>query len=286
MAGDWIKVDKTLLARPPKPKLMAIAKSLSIPPDEALVLVLRFWSWVDGVCADGRLPGITSDTLDASLNSSGLASALISVGWLRSTAKGLTIPRFERHMGASAKKRAQSALRSGKYRSSRSSHAPSASPSSLSLPPKEGNAKDSEVRPPGRPRSDLPCDNPEKFPAARGVVDHFQKLHPHHSRGKGIEVVIGRLNDGETEARLKAAAEGYASSCRSKGIETPRRLSSAVFFSPGGEWENHAGGAKPAEGTVDAAYLQRQLQRRKEYEAEEAKAREAALRRAGKETVS
>ena len=286
IAGDWLKIEKATLR---KPEILTLSALLNLHPDQVLGMVLRFWDWADSNSVDGSIgPQITEEIIDSHLGTPGLAAALLSVGWLGKRSQQLIIPRFGRHMGSSAKKRALTALRVGRSRSNAACNADVTHQTlqpllSSSLPAEEENTKEAEVRP-GRPRSDLPCDNPERFPDARAVVDHFQKLHPHHSRGKGIEVVIGRLNDGEPADRLKAAAEGYAASCRSKGIETPRRLSAAVFYSPGGEWEIHDG-VRPSEGVIDAAYLRRQAQRRREYEDEEAKAREAAARRAGKATT-
>lgn len=103
MAGDWIKVEK---ATARKPEVIALAEALSIHPDHAFGLCVRFWSWCDDHIEDGHARGVTKTGLDLSFGVTGLADALEKVGWLRDRNGALEVPHFDRHMSQSAKNRA------------------------------------------------------------------------------------------------------------------------------------------------------------------------------------
>jgi hypothetical protein len=113
MAGDWIKVEK---ATARKPEVMVIAAQLSIHPDHAFGLCFRFWSWCDDHLIDGNARGVTEALVDALVDRSGFASALLSVGWLQARNGSLAVPNFDRHCSESAKSRALSAQRVAKFK--------------------------------------------------------------------------------------------------------------------------------------------------------------------------
>jgi hypothetical protein len=103
MAGDWIKVEK---ATPRKPEILAVAEALSIHPDHAFGLCVRFWCWCDDHLSDCNARSVTKTSLDALLDRSGFSEALIKVGWLQARSDSLVIPNFDRHLSQTAKKRA------------------------------------------------------------------------------------------------------------------------------------------------------------------------------------
>lgn len=121
MAGDFIKVEKST-AR--KPEVLRIAMLLSIHPDHAFGLCIRFWSWCDDNMTDGTAK-LSCQILDAVLGTSGFAAALIEVGWLKDRKNALEIPNFDRHLSQSAKVRCAATERKRKSRESKAAAAPS-----------------------------------------------------------------------------------------------------------------------------------------------------------------
>lgn len=115
MAGDWIKVEKSTAQ---KAEIIRLARLLSINPDQALGIVIRFWSWADDNTVDGRVDGVALQDVDALLTVPGLCAALKVIGWLNHdiTKEQITIPKFDRHNGESAKKRALTNRRQSKWR--------------------------------------------------------------------------------------------------------------------------------------------------------------------------
>lgn len=113
MAGDWIKVEK---ATPGKSEVLTIARLLKIHRLHALGLCIEFWIWCDNQMDDGHAKSVTHSDIDEMFNVSGLASALVTVGWLRYSGEGVDIPNFDLHLGETAKKRAQAARRKQRER--------------------------------------------------------------------------------------------------------------------------------------------------------------------------
>ena len=109
MADFWIKVEKST---PDKPEIFEIASILNIDPDAVMGKLIRAWSWIDSNSENGHVSIVTNVLLDRVTNCAGFADAMISVGWLLNG----EIPKFDRHMGKSAKKRANDAERKRKSR--------------------------------------------------------------------------------------------------------------------------------------------------------------------------
>jgi hypothetical protein len=75
------------------------------------------WSWADLNTQDGELHGIGVDEeIDNIADKKGFAKAMEQVGWLVIHSKGVTFPSYEKHNGASAKRRANDAIRKGQKR--------------------------------------------------------------------------------------------------------------------------------------------------------------------------
>ena len=114
MAGDWIKMRANLAN---DPAVIGVASRLETSEYEVVGLLHALWSWADQHTVDGQAVGVSLDWVDRHLRCPGLAEALVSVGWLAHLDGVLTFPRFDRHNGKSAKRRA---LNSEAQRASRS----------------------------------------------------------------------------------------------------------------------------------------------------------------------
>lgn len=110
---DWIKIrsdiDKCY-------EVVRLSQTMQVSRMEAVGMCVTFWAWVDHATDDGHLPDCTPDIVDAAVGVVGLASGLMSVGWLVQNDGDMLIPNFSRHMGASAKKRALHTWRQERYR--------------------------------------------------------------------------------------------------------------------------------------------------------------------------
>jgi hypothetical protein len=123
MAGDWLKMD---CSTPDKPEVLAITARMGWDDADLTVgKLFRVWRWFDQQTTDGNAVGVTSALLDRIAGVSGFAQAMQSVGWLVVSDAGLELPNFEKHNGATAKSRAQTAKRVANHRASDESNADS-----------------------------------------------------------------------------------------------------------------------------------------------------------------
>lgn len=90
---------------------------------ESEVIGGLYWIWAmaDEQSTDGRLSGLSLGAIDRKTGIKGLGSALAKVGWITEGEDGVEIARFDEHNGASAKRRAEMARASSRYRASSSS---------------------------------------------------------------------------------------------------------------------------------------------------------------------
>jgi hypothetical protein len=116
MAGDWLKVETST---PDKPEILQMAHDLSIDPDAVVGKLIRVWSWFDSHSEEGNAPSVSKLLLDRSVGVTGFVNCMISVDWMREEGETLTIPNFDNHNGASAKKRANTARRVAKLKALR-----------------------------------------------------------------------------------------------------------------------------------------------------------------------
>jgi len=108
MAGDWIKMRTDLFTHP---KVVRISSALKADRLRTVGGLLSVWCLFDAHSVDGKLEGYDAPTLDDLIGWQGFSAAMIAVGWIEQVGEGLALPRFERHNGASAKRRAQDADR-------------------------------------------------------------------------------------------------------------------------------------------------------------------------------
>ncbi len=113
MAGDWIKMQINL---GDKPEVIAIASRLGLDVDAVVGKLLRVWGWFDQHTLDGNAVGVTYSFLDRVTNVAGFAEQLALVGWLEESGSTLSIPKFGRHNGKTAKNRALTNERVAKTR--------------------------------------------------------------------------------------------------------------------------------------------------------------------------
>lgn len=227
MAGDWIKIRHNL---DEDPRVLRIAQLLSIDDLDLLVGKLwRFWRYGDTQTVDGFIPFASAETVDRITRLSGLGNALVAVGWIDVSDKGVQIVRFDDHISESAKRRASNTSRQRKLRG----RAPVAQPARQErdepptkalpreekrreeetppFPPSGGGKKNSPevVDPSGQPirREVFPIPAGIDTPAFRTAWDRWKR----HSASKGNRFSLEsyeaqmRLLEGLGEARAIAA---------------------------------------------------------------------------------
>lgn len=113
MAAEWMKIE---LALPDKPEVHYIASNLHLDPDAVVGKLVRIWAWFDKHTTDGNAYGVTIALVDRLTGVTGFGEAMMFSGWLEQHDKTLHMPKFDAHTSESAKKRALTAKRQGKFR--------------------------------------------------------------------------------------------------------------------------------------------------------------------------
>lgn len=117
MAGDWMKIELDLAD---KPEIHYISSILKIEPDAVIGKLIRVWAWFDKHTTDGNAHGVTFAVVDRMAGLVGFGEAMQFAGWLSQKGTVLSMPKFNRHNGESAKKRALTSERVAKHRNARS----------------------------------------------------------------------------------------------------------------------------------------------------------------------
>jgi len=109
MAGDWIKMRSNLRRHP---KVVRLASALSADRLRVVGGLHAVWCLFDEHSEDGCLCGYTPSAIDEEIGWPGFCGQLMAIGWVESDGfDGLSLPEFDTHNGASAKRRAQEADR-------------------------------------------------------------------------------------------------------------------------------------------------------------------------------
>jgi hypothetical protein len=114
MTAHWIKVEKST---PAKPEVMQLAAILGIDEFTVVGHLVAFWCWADTnlspecPAAHGTIRG-----LDRVAGRDGFCGAMIQVGWLQHQDGRFSVPNLDRHMGKSAKMRAEDTEKKRKQR--------------------------------------------------------------------------------------------------------------------------------------------------------------------------
>lgn len=103
MAGDWIKMRHDLFD---DPSVVRIARIVSLDRDTVVGKLYRLWAWADRHTTDGKVCDVGPDFVDDLLACPGFADAMKACGWLEVTGECFAFPKFDRHNGKSAKRRA------------------------------------------------------------------------------------------------------------------------------------------------------------------------------------
>jgi len=108
MAGDWIKMRKSLLA---DPRVVRIMSALHADRFRTIGGLFSAWCLIDEQTEDGILIGYTQQAFDEIVGLDGIAEAMEAVGWLRISAQGIEAINFTEHNGRTAKRRLQENVR-------------------------------------------------------------------------------------------------------------------------------------------------------------------------------
>lgn len=108
MAGDWIKMRDDLHD---DPAVIGICTALDLDGYAVVGRLHKLWAWADRQSRDGHAPTVTQKWIDRYVDLDGFASAMVRVGWLKVSDRGISFPHFDRHNGKSAKTRALAADR-------------------------------------------------------------------------------------------------------------------------------------------------------------------------------
>lgn len=145
MAGEWIKFENSL---PEKPETLAITAAMGwTDPDLTVGKLMRLFRWFDQQTTDGNAARVTPALLDHVLGVTGLTHAVESVGWLTVTDGGISLSKFDRHNGESAKQRAQTAKRVAKHKGNAKANGIGNAPGVTSALPKEEKRREEKIPP-------------------------------------------------------------------------------------------------------------------------------------------
>lgn len=103
MAGDWIKMEKSL---GDKPEVRRLARALGVSRYDVIGRLHAVWAWADTHSLSGSGMDISEEDIDDIADINGFAEVLRQVGWLKGRAAALEFPNFDRHNGQTAKSRA------------------------------------------------------------------------------------------------------------------------------------------------------------------------------------
>ena len=106
--SSWIAISTTIHERP---EVQGLAEILGISEDAVVGLLVRFWAWADRESVDGCVEFIRERQIDAIVKHQGFAAAMERVRWANFDDGGIHVPKFDRWMGQSAKRRQQDARR-------------------------------------------------------------------------------------------------------------------------------------------------------------------------------
>ncbi len=210
MAGDWISMRHDLAD---DPAVMRIATVCGIPRQHVVGCLHAVWSWFDRHTTDGRATGIDATFIDELAGVSGFGSALAKAGWLRITKRGISLPKFDRHISQSAKKRQLTARRVANHRQRKSNAdcVTEASPQDNTAEHKreENRKKQDSASVPSVPRP---------FAQDRGQSK------------RGETVSLGSLTAGFCEDARKKSGRGKEEKVESRPVNTPADTAQIVIL--------------------------------------------------------
>lgn len=111
VAVTWIKMRVGLMS---DPAVLGMARTLGLGRHEVVGRLYALWAWADENTEDGNLPGLSAADIDDVAGHEGFAKAMAATKpspWLSLSDAGVSFPKFSRHNGKSAKRRALQAER-------------------------------------------------------------------------------------------------------------------------------------------------------------------------------
>ena len=243
MTAHWIKVEKDT---PAKPEVMRLAALLDIDEFTVVGHLIAFWSWVDSNLSPEcpRTQG-TIRGLDRIAGRTGFCEAMIAVGWLSHADGMFEVPNMARHMGKSAKLRAEDQEKKQRRRD-RAKESEKRPPSQGTKSGQSGDETGDQIRedeirrkerengPQGQPYIPEKMNTPECLKAFEDWCDYLDAA--------GLDSINPRYNGPQAEAVWKQAhrfgpekwplcvqfsiANGYKSIVEPAGSVTKARASS------------------------------------------------------------
>jgi hypothetical protein len=119
MGADWIPVSIDLASRE---EVLLLASTLRRSPAEIVGLLVITWSWFSRETLDG----VTRLDVDALARGIGVPASFLqaaaAVGWLSVTEHGCAVPKFDRWLSPTAKRRTLERLRQANHRLAKKAH--------------------------------------------------------------------------------------------------------------------------------------------------------------------
>lgn len=227
MAGDWIKFE---LATLDKPEVCQLADLANIDMDAVVGKLLRVWGWFDQHTEAGNAPSVSKRLLDRLVGVTGFCDFMKSVGWMLEEESVISLPRFERHNGKTAKNRLLTAKRVANHKAANAKGNASSVSGALPREDVEKNkSKRKEQEPPLPPEgeaavaaADVTSPEPAGLPKSSPKppkVDHLQGFaefwikYPRKTAKQDAEKAWAKLKpDADLQATLLTAVDQQARS--------------------------------------------------------------------------
>jgi len=223
MAGEWIKWVKGLAKRP---EVLQMAHIMQRSRHEVAGLLCEFWEWADenvllaeesATCPGFvRIASASKALVDTLAGADGFAEAMSAVGWLIIRDGSLEFPKFGRHNGKSAKRRALDAERKRMTRAESPDSVPKKSASGAD----KSKTREEKRREESKDNPDLSGSQekqPEKPPDAFEV---FWNLYPHRGGnrvGKSKTLALWKSIPADDRENLLVATRNYTTSLNTPG---------------------------------------------------------------------
>lgn len=172
MAGDWLKVEETT---PEKPEILVMSGLLGLDPEIVFTKCFKLWRWASNSSVDGVIENVQPDLLDSLFHCPGFSQALLKVGWLQIRSGSLIIPRFDRHLGQSSKRRALTAKRVAKSKKQKGNADGNAKVTLNALPKEEKRREEKKGKKKPNPLPLPPSLDTEEFRCAWADWHQYRK---------------------------------------------------------------------------------------------------------------
>ncbi|WP_175816729.1 hypothetical protein [Burkholderia diffusa] len=206
------------------PAVIAMAARLGLDEFTIVGMLHHLWGWADVQSHDGHAAGVTNVWIDRYVRCDGFATQMQAVGWLVVTDSGVEFPRFDRHNGENAKKRASAADRKRRQREAEAALAGQMSRSERDQRVTREEVREEITPPYGRRHGGASVDNSpagqqqqKDETTTEGNRTDSQPLNP-----ASQETGAGAVSDGPDEqGRVDGGASGVAPPAVASDDEVP-----------------------------------------------------------------